>query len=146
MLVERPNFVALNFALVYNVNVTTDKKFVQSSLANFSFVLSSVRCDHSGWGGGLSVITGGRHVATASGPVDVNVLVRLKLGVLLSRKDTESMGAKVVTLSLKNVGGDDLAPVTIQERESRRESRGWDTPENGLSDDAPPTGLCLVDG
>jgi len=90
------------------------------------------------------VITGGRNVTTASSPVDVNVLVGLEFGVLLSGKDTEGVGAEVITLSLQDVGRDDLASVTVQEGESRRESRSWNTPENGLSDDAPPAVMCLL--
>ena len=76
----------------------------------------------------------------------MDVLVGLELGVLLSREDAEGMGAEVITLGLEDVGGNDLAPVTIQEGESRRESRSGNTPENGLSDDAPPAWLCLRDG
>jgi hypothetical protein len=94
----------------------------------------------------LSVIGGGRHVTTASGPVDVDVLAGLKFGVLLSRLDTEGVGTEVITLSLEDIGGNDLAPVTVQEGKSCREGRGGDTPENGLSDDTPPARLSLVDG
>jgi len=97
-------------------------------------------------GNGLSVVGRGRHVATATGPVDVDVFAGLKLGVFLSGEDTESVGTEVVTLSLEDIGRNDLAPVTVQEGESCREGRGGNTPENCLSDDAPPTGLSLVDG
>ena len=70
----------------------------------------------------------------------------MKLGVLLSRKDTERVSTKVVTLSLEDVGGDDLAPVTVQEGKGCREGRSGDTPEDCLGDDAPPARLSLVDG
>lgn len=103
-------------------------------------------CDHSRWGDDLSVISRSRHVTTTSGPVDVDVLASLKLGVLLSGEDTEGMGAEVVALSLEDVGGNDLAPIPIQESKSRREGRGGNTPKDGLGDDTPPAGLGLVDG
>ena len=76
----------------------------------------------------------------------MDVFTGLKLGVLLSGEDTEGMGTEVVSLSLEDVGGNDLAPVTVQEGKSCRECRSWNTPENGLSDDTPPTGLSLVNG
>ena len=76
----------------------------------------------------------------------MNVFASLKLGVLLSGEDAEGVGTEVITLSLEDISGDDLAPVTVQEGKSCRESRGGNTPENGLSDDAPPAGLSLVDG
>lgn len=56
------------------------------------------------------------------------------------------MCTKVVTLSLEDVGRDDLAPVAVQEGKSRREGRSGDTPENGLGNDTPPTGLSFVNG
>ena len=49
-------------------------------------------------------------------------------------------------MSLEEVSGDNLAPVTIEEGKSSGESGGGDTPEDGLGDDATPAGLCLVDG
>lgn len=76
----------------------------------------------------------------------MDVLAAFKLCVLLSGEDTEGVGAEVITLSLEDVSRDDLAPVTVQKGESGRESRGWNTPENGLSDDTPPAGLCFEDG
>ena len=76
----------------------------------------------------------------------MDVLASAKLGILLSGKDAESVGTEVVTLSLEDIGGDDLAPVSVQESKSCREGRSGDTPENGLSDDAPPAGLSLVNG
>jgi len=115
-------------------------------LANFFLVLSGAACGLARWGDGLSVISRGRNVATASGPVDVNVLASLKLRVLFSGEDTEGVGTEVVTLSLEDIGRNDLAPVTVQECEGSRKGRSGDTPENGLSDDTPPAGLSLVDG
>lgn len=85
-------------------------------------------CNHDRWGDNLSVIGGGRHVATASGPVDVDVLSCLKLGILLSGEDTEGVSTEVVTLSLEDVGGDDLTPITVQEGKSRREGGSGNTP------------------
>jgi len=125
-------------------NITN--KSLQSSLANFFLVLRGAACGLEGWGDGLSVISRGRNVTTASGPVDVNVLASLKLRVFFSGEDTEGVGTEVVTLSLEDIGRNDLAPVTVQEGEGGRKCRSGDTPENGLSDDAPPAGLSLVDG
>lgn len=76
----------------------------------------------------------------------MNVLAGLKLGVLHSGEDTERVGPEVITLGLEDVGSDDLAPVTVQEGKSSRESRSGNTPENGLSNNTPPAGLCRVDG
>ena len=76
----------------------------------------------------------------------MDVFASLKLGVLLSGEDAEGVGTKVVTLSLEDISGDNLAPVTVQESKSRREGWGGDTPENGLSDDTPPAGLSFLDG
>ena len=94
----------------------------------------------------LSVISRGGNGTTASSPVDVDVLAGMKLGILLSREDTEGVCTEVVTLSLKDIGGNDLTPVTVQEGKGRREGRSGDTPENSLSDDASPAGLSLVYG
>ena len=47
-------------------------------------------------------------------------------------------------MSLEEVSGDNLAPVTIEEGKSSGESGGGDTPENSLSNDSPPAGLSLV--
>ena len=113
-------------------------------MANFSFELSNATCDLKGRRDDLSVISRGRNGTTASGPVDMDILAGLKLGVLLSGEDTEGVGTEVVTLSLEDIGGNDLTPVTVQEGKGRREGRSGDTPENGLSDDTPPAGLSLV--
>lgn len=115
-------------------------------MANFSFVLSNATCGSKGWGDDLSVITRGRNITTASSPVDVNVFASLELGVLLSGEDTEGVGTEVVTLGLEDVGGDNLAPVAVQEGKGCREGRSGDTPEDGLSDDASPARLSLMDG
>jgi len=97
------------------------------------------------WGDDLRVVGGGRHVAAASRPVDVDVFASLKFGVFLSGEDTEGVGAEVVTLSLEDIGGNDLAPVTVQKGKSCREGRSGNAPENGLSYDTPPARLGLVD-
>lgn len=76
-------------------------------------------CDHGERGRGLSVISRGRNGTTASSPVDVDVLISLKLGIFLSGEDTERVGTEVVTLGLEDVGRNNLAPVTIQERKGR---------------------------
>lgn len=52
----------------------------------------------------------------------------------------------MTNLSLEDVGGDDLRPVAIKEGKSGAESRGRDTPQDGLSNDATPARLRLVDG
>ena len=44
-------------------------------------------------------------------------------------------------LSLKEVRGDNLAPVPIEESQSRAEGGCRDAPKNGLSDDTPPARL-----
>lgn len=49
-------------------------------------------------------------------------------------------------LRLEDVGRDDLAAVTVEECKGGGEGRRGDTPENGLCNDAAPTGLSLVDG
>jgi len=46
---------------------------------------------------------------------------------------------------LKQVGWNDLTPVTIKEGKSSAESGSGDTPENSLSDDTPPAWLSFVD-
>ena len=76
----------------------------------------------------------------------MDILAGLEFGVLLSGEDTEGVGTKVIALSLEDIGGNDLAPVAVQEGKSRREGRSGDTPENGLSDDTPPARLSPVDG
>ena len=47
-------------------------------------------------------------------------------------------------MSLEEVSGDNLAPVTIEEGKSSGESGGGDTPENSLGNVSPPAGLSLV--
>ena len=127
----------------YNI---TDKSLYNLVSQTSRFVLGNATRDRTDGGDGLSVVSRGRHVATASSPVDVDISAGLKLGILLSGEDTEGVGTEVVTLSLEDIGGNDLAPVTVQEGKGCREGRGGNTPENGLSDDTPPTGLSLVDG
>jgi hypothetical protein len=74
-------FIRISYS-VKPYNIT--QMFVQSSIPDFFFVLSNRRYDRDRWGNDSSVISRGRHVATTPGPVDVDVLVGLKLGVLLS--------------------------------------------------------------
>ena len=47
-------------------------------------------------------------------------------------------------LSLNEVCRDNLAPVPIEESQSRAEGGCRDTPKNGLSDDTPPVKLRLM--
>jgi len=141
----RLSFLIRDFLQPKRYNIT-DKSLYNLVSQTSCFVLSNATRDRTDGGDGLSVIGRGRHVATASGPVDVNVFASLELGVLFSGEDTEGVGTEVVTLSLEDIGRNDLAPVTVQEGKSCREGRGGNTPENGLSDDAPPTWLSLVDG
>lgn len=48
-------------------------------------------------------------------------------------------------LGLEEVGGDDLAPVAVEECKRCAECGDGDTPDHRLRDDAPPAGLRLVD-
>lgn len=48
-------------------------------------------------------------------------------------------------LRLKEVSGDNFTPVSIKEGKSSAECRSRYSPENSLSNDTSPTGLCLVD-
>lgn len=52
----------------------------------------------------------------------------------------------MTNLSLEDVGGNDLGPVAVKEGKSGAEGRGRDTPQDGLSNDAAPARLRLVDG
>lgn len=52
----------------------------------------------------------------------------------------------MTNLSLEDVGGDDLRPIAVKEGKSGAEGGGGHTPQDGLSDDAAPTRLRLVDG
>ena len=102
----------------------------------------------------------------ARGTVPTDVLVELELGVLLAREHAERVRTEVVTLRgtvlvsecetrddnmsaahlrLEDVGGHDLAAVTVEERKSGGECGGRDTPEDGLRNNAAPTRLRLVD-
>lgn len=51
----------------------------------------------------------------------------------------------ITHLSLNEVSGDNFTPVTIEEGKSGAEGRGRYSPENSLSNNAPPTGLRMVD-
>lgn len=94
----------------------------------------------------LSHVGRGRHVTTASGPVNVDVLA---LGVVLVgvlRLDAEGVSTEVVTLSLQQVGGEVLGAVSVVEAEGSAESGGRDTPESTLADNISPAALGLGDG
>ena len=93
----------------------------------------------------LSVVGGGRNVATPSCPVDVDVLALLVLLVGVFRLDAEGVGTEVVTLGLQQVGGQVLGAVAVVEGQSGAESRCGNTPESTLGDDVSPAGLSLVD-
>lgn len=49
-------------------------------------------------------------------------------------------------LSLKHVGGHNLTPVTVEERERSAESWRGDTPKDSLCNNAPPPWLRLGNG
>ena len=75
-----------------------------------------------------------------------DVLAGLKTLILVSRENTEGVSTKVITLSLEEVGRNNFTAVTVEEGKSSAESRSGNTPENGLSDHATPSGLSLCDG
>lgn len=75
-----------------------------------------------------------------------DVLASLELLVLLAGEHTERVSTEVITLSLEDVGGDDLGPVAIEEGKSGGEGGRGDTPKNGLGNHTPPAGLRLVHG
>ena len=60
--------------------------------------------------------------------------------------DAESVGTKVVTLCLEEVGWEVLCPEAVVEGQSGRESWSWDTPESAHGNDVSPAWLGLVDG
>ena len=84
----------------------------------------------------LSVVGGGRNVATPSCPVDVDVLALLVLLVGEFGLDAEGVRTEVITLGLQQVGGQVLGAVTVVEAEGGAESGRGDTPESTLGDDA----------
>ena len=86
------------------------------------------------------------YVTRSGSPLDVNVLARLEPLVLLSGADTEGVGTKVVALGLDEVGGQSLGAVAVEERQGGGVGRDGDTPEDGLSNDAPPAGLGVGNG
>ena len=76
----------------------------------------------------------------------MDILTSLEPVVLLSGTDPESVGAKVITLSLDEVGGQSLGPVAVKERQGGGVGRDGDTPQDRLGNDAPPSGLSLGNG
>ena len=94
----------------------------------------------------LSVVSRGGNVTASSGPVDVNVLVEGQLLALLSGDDSESVSTEVISLGLDQRSGQLLASVTVEERQGGGVGRDGDTPQGGLGDDSPPSGLSLLDG
>lgn len=93
----------------------------------------------------LRLVCRRRHVTTAPGPVDVDVLALrvLRGGVL--RLDLESVSTEVVTLGLEQVRRQVLGAVAIEPRQRRRESRGRDTEQRRLGNNVSPARLSLVD-
>jgi hypothetical protein len=75
-----------------------------------------------------------------------DIFAGLESLVFFAWQDLEGVGTKVVTLSLEEVGRDNLAPVTVEEGQCSAEGGCGDTPEDGLCDDTSPAGLSLVDG
>jgi hypothetical protein len=74
-----------------------------------------------------------------------NIFPSLEILVLLAWKYLESVGTEVVALSLQQVSGYYLTPVSVEEGQSSAESGRWDTPEDSLSDYASPARLGGVD-
>jgi hypothetical protein len=66
----------------------------------------------------------------------VNVLALLVCLVGVLGLDPEGVCAEVITLRLQKVGRKVLGAVSVVEAERSAESRGWDTPESTLGDDA----------
>ena len=62
------------------------------------------------------------------------------------RLDPECVGAKVIALSLQQVGREVLGSVAIVEAQRSRESGSWDTPQGAFADNIPPARLSRVDG
>lgn len=60
------------------------------------------------------------------------------------RLDLEGVGSEVVSLGLKQVGGQILSTITVEPAESSTESRGRYSEKRCLGDDVSPTGLSLV--
>ena len=76
----------------------------------------------------------------------MNVLVEGQLLGLLSGDDSESVGTEVVSLGLDQRSGQLLGSVTVEEGQCGGEGRNGNTPQSGLGDDSPPSGLSLLDG
>jgi hypothetical protein len=71
--------------------------------------------------------------------------------VTLFKKDDDRLAAQKIqerqtNLSLEKVSRHDLTPVAIEKGKSCAESRCGYTPEDSLSNDTPPAGLCFVNG
>lgn len=79
---------------------------------------------------------GGRNVAAPSCPVDVNILALLVCLVGVFWLDPEGVCTEVITLCLQQVGGQVLGTVTVVEAEGGAESRGGNSPESTLGDNA----------
>jgi hypothetical protein len=94
----------------------------------------------------LGVVGGGGDITASTGPVDVDVLVEGQRLGLLAWDDSESVGTKVVSLSLDQGSGQLIGSVTVEEGQGGGEGRDGDTPQGGLSDNSPPSGLGLLDG
>jgi hypothetical protein len=76
----------------------------------------------------------------------VNILVEGQLLGLLSGDDSESVGTKVVSLGLDQGSGQLLGSVTVEEGQGGGVGWDGDTPQGGLGDDSPPSGLGGLDG
>lgn len=70
---------------------------------------------------------------------------RVLLGDILGL-DQEGVGTEVVTLSLKQVGGQVLGAVTVEESQSSAESRSGDASLDRPGNDVSPAFLSGVDG
>lgn len=74
-----------------------------------------------------------------------NILAGFEPCVLLPWEDTECMRTKVIALPLNETGWEYVTAVAVEEGKGCAECRGGDSPEHGLSNNASPAGLCLVD-
>ena len=76
----------------------------------------------------LRVVGGGGDVTTSSSPVDMGVFAFWVFFVCIFRLDEKSVSTKVVTLRLKEVGGEVFGTVTVVPTERRAKSRKRDAP------------------
>ena len=93
----------------------------------------------------LSNVGRSGHIATTSGPVNVDVLTLREVLVSALGLDAEGVSTEVVTLGLEQVGGEVLGAVSVVEAEGSAEGGRRNTPQSGVADDVSPTVLGVVD-